>query len=962
MRFSLLFVAVCLLSLLLLPSGLPTTSAQQVIVPDWCYTFDFTSVDGQQGWAPMALSADIAAGWGGGAAVFYSGAGWGLATDNWGAYWSGGTIGIQQAFEASITGIIYQPETSDIGIRLFWRNSMSNPSYAQPPHVEWTGTAGNSYYFSTPFEVTTGLQTGLSKNGPFSTAYRLTSLYLEGVGTNPFPDNECGDDGLIRPFSVADEYIPTAPLTDPAMTDYAGFWDCNAGNLELLPFPSCATVVAQSLSLNASVMAAGDGVITSIAPFSDRQACKTNEVRLLFGDKTCLYFLPNPDPFAAADGWVTEELDNAAFVTLELDSGDIITYLVNDANRYVHVGLRVEAGCILGKAIAREAASTRLQGSISALLALLGGLGGVATQIVLPDDPFAAGITFMWRLQDGIGDVGPSRLLNDLTEYADPTRACNADPRYANCITNNPTMLRDGDGWSSLGTVTWNTYNGAGVTIPAQSGISQLLALNESTEYTVSFDIIGEIGGDSTAILQLGNLVEEVTINPLGNTVILQGVPVADYGTLTTLSLTNIGPPGFYVQGICVTEGDVIPPLSCGVNNPTFDFAITGWNVSNPTVQWRGGAAYVPKDESILQLVTLAEGTYTLELDVRASLDYLAYTNGGGLSINVYFPDGSSDNLPLEANYNLPGQPGYPNLPQRLTANLTLASGVTGNLRFEPVLVEADSTILGVLIDRVCLSPGEPDSGGGPFTPVCDKAPIPETDEFGAWTAWHWHNQYRFFNCELMVFLNNQFKFFQDTTRTSFMATRWFMSSINYSAGWFGTDFIPWLNGHFRNIAVGQVTTINGSSSASIWDVLLALINQVLSPIISSLQQVLSVLLWVLVGVVNVVFQVVNLVVVVGIKFIGIILSIFNLASDVLLTLVNAFNAAPVAPITILPQCGIDPRSHVFCLALWVLDNTILSGPGEFIIPLLVSIGSIHLLIWVVDRYRRLIAQIGSLA
>lgn len=953
MRPLLLIALVCLLSVLLLPSGLPTAQAQATTTTLYQNFDDLDDID-------YTLVA--------------------------------GTVGAGETGNGvrSNGGSATSPMTPTLGVSAPLHIILEVPSWCTLQSITWreSGTRIQTQAFFQLFLDRRLVREDTSehwktRNAGFDFAWRTASIV---PASHPWDDggvfppggqvelfyggSNTGDtlifdsfvmvcegvpDTLIRPFSLVDEYIPTPPLTDPAMTDYAGFLECNLSLLDLLPFPSCATVVAQSLSTSASVMAAGDGVITSIAPFSDRTACKTNEVKLFFGDKTCVYFLPNPNPTAAVDAFVTEELTNAAFVTLELDTGDIITYLVNDANRYVHVGLRVEAGCILGKAIAREAAATRLQGNISALLSLLAGVGGVATQIILPDDPYGAGVVFMWRLQDGIGPAGSSRLRNDLTEYADPTLACNVDPLYANCLTNNPTMLRDGDGWSSIGTVSWNTFNGRGVSIPAQSGINQVLALNEATEYTVTFDIIGEIGGSSQAILQLGDLINEVTINPLGNSVILQGVPQPDYGTLTTLSLTNIGPPGFYVQGICVVEGDVVPPLSCGVNNPTFDFTIAGWNVSNPTVQWRGGAAYVPKTQSILQDVTLAEGTYTLELDVRASLDFLTYTSGDGLSINVYYPNGTSGNIPVVANWNLPGQPGYPNLPQRLTATFTLGSALTGNLRFEPVLTEPDSSILGVLIDRVCLTRGSPEGGGGPFTPVCEKASIPENNELGAWTAWHWHNQYRFFSCELMVFLNTQYKFFQDTARTSFMATRWFMSTITYTSNWAGTDLFPWLGGHFRNMAVGQVTTVNQEGNAGFWDVLIAIIDSIIRPILELILWVIGeaarLLLWVIQALLGLVLQIISL-----------LLNMILMAMQVLTSLIAAFNAAPITPIANLPQCGLDPQSHGFCIALWILENTIFSGPGALIIPLIVAISSIHLLIWMLAEYQRLIRRVGMLS
>jgi hypothetical protein len=239
---------------------------------------------------------------------------------------------------------------------------------------------------------------------------------------------------------------------------------------------------------------------------------------------------------------------------------------------------------------------------------------------------------------------------------------------------------------------------------------------------------------------------------------------------------------------------------------------------------------------------------------------------------------------------------------------------------------------------------------------------MPTNSDVGAWTAWHWHNLNRFYTCTLMTFLNQQYKFFQETARTILLTTRWFMSSITYSAGWFGSDLIPWMNGHFGNIAVGQVTNITQTGNAGFWDFLIAIVNQVLGPIVQALQQIVTALLGIVGQGAELLFLIIRTLFGLGLQVIALLISTFLIGQDALITVISAFNAVPLAPLDNLPQCGFNPQSHPFCVALWILENTIFSGPGALIIPLLVAIGALHLLIWVVAEYQRLIRRIGQLS
>lgn len=185
---------------------------------------------------------------------------------------------------------------------------------------------------------------------------------------------------------------------------------------------------------------------------------------------------------------------------------------------------------------------------------------------------------------------------------------------------------------------------------------------------------------------------------------------------------------------------------------------------------------------------------------------------------------------------------------------------------------------------------------------------------------------------------------------------RWVIVASNRAGDWLTTAFW-WLNGSVRNIAVGQVTTIyEGSGQCSdIFCVFSSLINGVISPIVNTITSILqqaanllfntlSVLLSLIVGILNELF------------------GIIRIAQGILASLLSAYNSATPATIPGLPTCGVDPKSSPFCMAIWILDNTIFSGTGAAIIPALVALFSIHLLIWVVAEVRSTVLTIGQTA
>lgn len=971
MRPLLLIALVCLLSVLLLPSGLPTAQAQATTT---LYQ-NFDDLDD--------ISYTLVRGTVGGGET-----GNGVRSNG-----GSGNSAVNDAAMNAPLHIILDIPSWCVLQSITWRESgtrAQSQAFNQLfLHRELLDSGGLSHWFTINAGFDFAWRTASivpaefpwSEGGAYGPGGQV-QLYYGGSNTGDtliFDTFEMvceGGQPLIRPFSLEDELnasnnpLDGAAETDVPMGDYRWAQDRTSA-LYIGAFKSPYMVAARSSRSHAPVLAAGDGVIESVEPFSKSWCANSSE--LLTVDR-CIFALPTS--FNVANFlmfYISDIISNAGLVRLRLNDGSLIEYFVDNPARYVHPGLVVRGGCILGESIPFKSGLAEGKGALEFLIDTIRvGLGGVLTAGI--GDTDQPGVIFMFRPSDEPILSPGSKLLDELTVYAEVDQACNVDPELADCLTSNPQMT-DGDGWTSFGQVTWLPNSGGALLAPGAS-VFQSLNLIE-TPYTVKALVnpVFDGGSNHRLRLQLGTLSDNYTIDSSGIGGVpyqLTGDPDPDYGGMGyTVGVTNTGTSNIIVKYVCVEAGETGQPTGCTFTNPTFESDLSGWTPSDASVVWRQGSAYIPIGQHLTQGAPLPPGSYVLEFDVRIAFDPLTYTGGGGISVNVYRPDGASGNYPLDINWNRPGGGGYPITAQRVTITFEQIAPAGNFVRFEPVLDTPATGIMGIFLDRACLyltSQGPSDGGG-----QCARPSAPISSEVGAWTAWHWANLNRFFTCDLMILLTQQYNFIQTSTNTLLMTVRWFMASINYTATWLGSDFVPWLNGHFRNIAIGQVTTIDGSGGASLWDVLLAylngfsdvalaVINEVIAPYMDILVQVADVLLWAFTGATQLLLAVAKLIVIATVQLIVIIFSSFTTARDTLSAFALAFNSVPVTTIEGLPQCGTDPRSHGFCIALWILDNTIFSGSGRLIMPLLVSIGSIHLLIWVIERYKKLITDIRLMA
>lgn len=763
-----------------------------------------------------------------------------------------------------------------------------------------------------------------------------------------------GAPALVRPFSATQEN-PDWGLRD---FDIPGF---SFSVLQLgAMIQGQYDMVAGSVSETDYVLAPASGQVLTVEPIEDIDC---GLLTIIWPDK-CLFLRPKEpsDPLVyvgAIEAFVFDTREDIYKVGVLTDNGYLMQYIVSDADSFVHPGLVIDPSCILGRAVAISG----LTESVPVISALISALSGFNVEVLSGQPVGDPGVTIIRWLNPGKG-------LDLYTEYGNPDKACNGEENLATCITFNPNM-RGGDGWTSTGAVTWSTGDGLGTILQPGSSVLQTLTLTD-IDYSLKVWVTPVFSGrpDHRFRIQLGTLAQEYTADGAGiggREYVLTGNPDTDYGGMGyTVNIANIGGSAIIVKYACVEEGTVTEPTTCTFTNPTFENDLSGWTPSNGTVIWRNGSAFIPIGQNITQGAPLPPGDYVLDFDVRIAFDPATYTGGGAVSVNVYRPDGASGNYPLDIGWNQVGGAGYPITAQRLSITFAQIAPAGNFVRFEPVLDTSATGILGIWLDRACLylTTQGPSDGGG----QCARPSSPINSDVGAWTSWHWANLNRFFTCELMITLNSQYDFIQTSTRTGLMSVRWFMASMNASSAWMSTDLFPWLNGHFRNIALGQVTTINQQESggAGIWDVLLA----VVGIFRDSLQSFTDTLLTVLPSALGLLYSVAQIVFTVILGAISFVLALvtrvaglMNMAGTLLGTIVTAYNTATPISIPLLPQCSaVDPRTQPACVVFWMLDNTLFSGLGEVYVPLILSILSIHLVLNIVIDIRKTVIELGKVS
>lgn len=754
------------------------------------------------------------------------------------------------------------------------------------------------------------------------------------------------------------------------------------------------SVYAYSNNVGANVSAATNGTVIAVTPISPGQ--NVNCTQATPGLYWCTVLIPLEISQETFGELYSLEMIGIYRVDVrsETDPDVVISYYVTKPT--VQVGDLVVAGCVLGTVIQLKNLGPLALTAIgigAGLSADTGGIGGsirIDGTLEVRSLLVEAGVTILIAQDEG----EPVSLFPSLTTPPDESNC--KDERLSGCM-NVDSDLKRLDNYLYDPDVT--LLPGGGVRIPQDNRIYQDgIQVLSGTTYTLTIQARDALlGDDEAAVVRLSveDQFEDFELSEDGQWNNYSFSATGLGSGVVEIQIANGDFSPVEVRYICFAPSTVsIEPGQCYFANHSFEADGASW--THTGVSFASGQAYMPHESDLQQSVTLfptgesESHSYTLSAQVRL-IATSAYTAQVGKSVvlnyrydtEVWSELGTVDSaLVTTSGLNVFDGTVNVDYPYAFEAEVEVSEETTAPFWFEVEVTDGDNYIRGLRIDHFCLTPSTDDGsfpgqpGGGGFVPPlivgCSTVPFPLDGSVAAWTFYHWSQLKRFFTCDLMKLLNKWFQTFDQFRRILLNVARYWIALVHHVADWL-TTLVWWLDGHFRNIAVGQVTTINQGDSGchdlfclisgifnpqgtNIFDVLLAAVNgllsiagQVIGLLIALITQAANLLLTVLTAIVSIILQ-----------FISTILGMVRLVRDLLLILITAYNNATPIPIDGMPNCGLDPRSSGFCVFVWVADNTIFSGQGAAIIPLLVSIGYIHLILWVIGEVKRIVMEVGQ--
>jgi PKD repeat protein len=719
-----------------------------------------------------------------------------------------------------------------------------------------------------------------------------------------------------------------------------------------------------SKTANAPVLSVTEGTVVQVQDFNNsicNLSANATGISLmdalnnLVNSNTCYFFVPGAVAPGTIDLPYVYRLDysDSSWVFVEAPTGEVIVYWVKDAA--VSVGDVVAAGCIVGKTMGLlNTAAFELSG-----LTVGGATGGAAIAANVDfDSETGIGGSFIFAVDPDTEEI--VRLLPLLTVDKQPLEACNVNPQFSTCSIRDP-QLRDSTAWFSDGSVQWDAT--AGATLQPGAAISMQLPLDSGTEYGVTVQARKTGGADGWILIQLGTSDEMFRdVSTTANNFSLPPAIVQpDAGSLYTVRVSNVGSAPLVLGFVCVATDLDEGVGSCGFRDPSFDYGTAQWTYSGmvylgstPGNLWMGAGG------SISQNIKLEPGTYPIVVDMMVPSIY--WTSPGTFTLNWSYGTqsgtfGDLTDLTFSEFQIMAG--GLPELRFTLphVVQLEVATQTAATFTLSVTMSGAPADTL-VEIQRVCIDfpfgegIGDGSSSGlppAPFFLECDRVNTPSETSVGAWTLYLWRNLNRFFQCDLMILLNDMHK----TANQGVGLLRWALlygqASTDVWTKWMGGQLFPWLNGHFANIARGNVMTINqeGYQCQDFW-CLLQGIGEGLQTIAGFIDTILSL--------VRIVFSI-------GLWVINQLLGMAGIGINLLGTLLSAWNTATPATVPGLTNCDVNPPTGL-CQGIWILDNTIFAegGRGALFIPLLIGIFSVHLALWVISRIRSTIEQIGAMS
>lgn len=696
----------------------------------------------------------------------------------------------------------------------------------------------------------------------------------------------------------------------------------------------------------------------------------------------------------------------AQIVTVVGESGTW-EYWVWAAERYISEGSTVQAGQCLGETIRMEVVNVSVEGSLGG--PSLGSFFTNASQgVTFVEPPSGIPLSSIARGGDSVEPAGICSVIASGGAGVGED-IIGISGRFSACMSEIDLSYRAA--WQSSG-ATWDA--GDRVRIDAGGFIQSTLNLDMAREPVLMISWRWQ-GSDDTpgGRVSLGD--EVITFRRAG----FEGATAADVWDTVSLIQSSFqldewelpdkpNNAGFYdlrispvpgrsieVEYICVynrldSEGQpsAIAPSHCYFDNFTFAGGLTSWNASvSPVPIDTGQSPILPSFGWVGQDVALTDNNgipvaYTLSVKFGihdTSSDWIY--NLPDLEIEVWYEYGAITDNQFEL-WNIIGQQELIDRQNFISMGnvifIDANESQLSELKVQFRINDGGAGTAGVRLFEVCLNPEDgvwPNSENIPtFRTDCSFVPVPAGDNLGQWTVYHWRQLNRFFQCDLMVFLNEMDNRIREFFSTATMFFRWVIVSFNIVMTWVSTDLLFWLNGHLHNITNGNVTFIEGGAQTcnSIWCALGALFgggasifDSIATVIVSAIEEIFAPIIQLVSFLITGAFtfftsvaqQVLDLLFYAVRLLLEVVVNLFGLLERIIYDMTTA---EPI-PIPHAPYCATDPGGNAWCRLSWVAENTIFTGPGEAIIPLITGYIAVMLILWVISEIKRSIIESGSL-
>jgi hypothetical protein len=656
---------------------------------------------------------------------------------------------------------------------------------------------------------------------------------------------------------------------------------------------------------------------------------------------------------------------NAYVITEQIDGGEIDYIVANKPG--VQINQAVSKGCILG-----ETLPVYLPPNLVSILDSITSLSFSGVSYHLATEGYT-----VIEARNSSGD--PFDLVPYLTEEPLDKYCSPVSPEVSACkVRNNTFKAPVNSDWSlnpdSTGNIPGNpagTEQGLRLTGTAtQSNIN----LDTTHNYTITFvahvdnpsRLVGDTGDPAiTFTSQFGTEAAETikldsSITSLQQVVIGAAPYTPNRETFYDLVLIGSTQHGSTVilDSVCITDSADLPPAppgDCILLNPEFDNSNATnrvWTASAGTVTFNGGIVILPDGESISQSLKLSPKIsggqdYTLSVIARRQGSETA-----GQSIDLTWAWSSQS-----GTIGTVSKPAW----ATLTDTIHVTSVTTSTLT---ITSAATPTSIYAQIDAVCIKTADGDNVPGYQAPP----PITASCKVCAWSAvgdinvdlpdliaWVICQINQIWQCEAKIILLGIWKILIDTLTFLGFVRLWFNALIVAAITWVNSDIqiiMRYINGEVRNVITSLQkslpTFVQVGTNANIWDVLLAFVNGLRDVLINLINSILSLAL-ALIGLVgsvitlliNGVFSVLN-------NTIGIVPAVIN-------AIMNGVAHSPTYP-AYMPQC--DSSSEQIaeaCMPFFIIDNSILSdvSPVSLTLPIAMGATIFHLFIWTLGEFRK---------